>query len=90
MTSEGARRRIEEIFIIMKNQNRKSKKKQQAQKQQAQVVHLPITGDDGWSLGMNDASRRYDLRHNGELVLSHVSHASCLHKAQKFDVQWEI
>ena len=49
---------------------------------------VDVTGENGWTLSKSDATKRYDLRKDGALLLSDVSLNPCVVRASKHEVAW--
>jgi len=49
------------------------------------VVDFPTIEKNGWELGYNETSNRFDLLHNGTLVVSDQNPDICISRAE-FDV----
>lgn len=49
-----------------------------------------VKSEDGWSLGINSVTKRFDLKKDEKLVLSDVGINPCLGRAAEHSVKWEV
>lgn len=67
-----------------------AKMKQSKNEKKMVAKFAGVKSEDGWALGINNVTKRFDLKKDGKLILSDVGINPCLGRAAEHSVKWEV